>query len=78
MKIPPIASGAIVAFAFVGSVPRGSLAVEIGQEVAVPKHLQDGEEYQLSTQALLAHGRALFTAAWTVQEGGGRPSVKMA
>jgi hypothetical protein len=76
MKVPAFAAGAVLAFAFLSSGPRGSLAVEIGREVAVPRHLQDGEEYQLSTKALLAHGRALFTAAWTVQEGGGRPLTK--
>ena len=46
MKISSFASGAVIAFAFVGSGPRGSLAAEIGREVAVPKHLQDGEEVQ--------------------------------
>jgi len=49
---------------------------DIGREVAVPRHLQDGEEYALSIRALNEHGRLLFTAVWTIQEGGGRPLTK--
>lgn len=51
-------------------------AGDIGREVAVPHHLQDGEEFQVSLQDLLAHGKQLFTANWTIQEGGGRPLTK--
>ena len=51
-------------------------AAEIGQEVAIPRHLQDGEEFQISLEQLLEHGRNLFTASWTIQEGGGRPLTK--
>jgi cytochrome c peroxidase len=49
---------------------------DIGREVAVPCHLQDGQEFQLSLQDLIAHGTKLFTAMWTIQEGGGRPLTK--
>src|ERR1700676_2032927 len=49
---------------------------EIGREVAVPRHLEDGDEYQLSIPQLVAFGEKLFTAKWTVQEGQGRPDVK--
>lgn len=48
-------------------------AKEIGKEVAIPRHLADGEEFSMNPKALVAHGRALFEAQWTVQEGGGRP-----
>ncbi len=48
----------------------------IGREVAVPNHLADGEEYSIPLKDLLAHGRKLFTAVWTIQEGGGRPLTK--
>lgn len=48
----------------------------IGREIAVPHHLADGEEFTLPLRDLLAHGEHLFTAAWTSQEGGGRPLVK--
>ena len=49
---------------------------QIGKEVAVPRHLQDGEEYQRPIKALLDFGRTLFTARWTSQEGAGRPLTK--
>src|SRR5713226_7919605 len=57
-------------------ISHSLIAAELGREVAVPKHLQDGEEYQLTPKALIEHGRKLFTAVWTVQEGGGRPLTK--
>jgi len=53
-----------------------SRGAEIGREVAIPRHLQDGEEYQISLKQLLDHGRNLFTASWTIEEGGGRPFTK--
>ncbi len=49
---------------------------KVGQEVAVPVHMQNGEEYQTSLADLLAYGQKLFTAAWTIQEGAGRPMSK--
>jgi hypothetical protein len=51
-------------------------ASEIGQEVAVPVHLADGDEYDIPLKALLRHGKRLFGANWTIQEGGGRPFTK--
>src|SRR2546429_474524 len=48
----------------------------IGREVAIERHLQDGEEFQISIPDLVEFGRKLFTANWTVQEGGGRPLSK--
>ena len=48
----------------------------IGREVAVPRHLEDGEEYLLAIANLIEHGQRLFTANWTVQEGAGRPLTK--
>jgi di-heme oxidoreductase (putative peroxidase) len=51
-------------------------AAEIGREVAIPRHLQDGEEYQIPLQQLIQYGQKLFTAVWTIQEGGGRPLTK--
>lgn len=49
---------------------------QIGREVAIPVHLQDGEEYVLSTRELIEFGKRLFTARWTSQEGAGRPLTK--
>src|SRR4029077_5030698 len=37
----------------------------IGKEVAIPRHLQDGEEYDLSIPKLIRFGESLFTAKWT-------------
>jgi hypothetical protein len=48
----------------------------IGREVAIARHLQDGEEFSLPLPELVAHGRRLFTAVWTIEEGGGRPLTK--
>ncbi|HZQ52596.1 MAG TPA: di-heme oxidoredictase family protein [Bryobacteraceae bacterium] len=49
---------------------------QIGREVAIPEHLQNGQEFQISLTALLEFGKQLFTANWTVQEGQGRPLAK--
>ncbi|HEV8716141.1 MAG TPA: di-heme oxidoredictase family protein [Candidatus Binatia bacterium] len=57
-------------------VPQAVAAGDIGREVAVPHHLQDGQEFQVSLRNLLTHGKHLFTANWTSQEGGGRPLTK--
>lgn len=55
----------------------GSLtAQEIGREVSVQEHLQDGEEFDVTRFQLLRHGANLFNAMWTLQEGGGRPLTK--
>jgi hypothetical protein len=48
----------------------------IGREVAIARHLQDGEEFSLPLPELVAFGRRLFTAVWTIEEGGGRPLTK--
>src|SRR5215472_5473442 len=61
----------ILAVAF--SQPDSS---DIGREVAIPRHLQDGQEFRLPIHELVAYGRKLFTAVWTIQEGGGRPMTK--
>jgi len=49
---------------------------QIGREVGLPRHLQNGDEYDLSPPQLVEHGRRIFTAVWTDQEGGGRPLTK--
>jgi hypothetical protein len=48
----------------------------IGRETAVAVHLQDGQEFSMPLEGLLAHGRMLFGANWTDQDGGGRPLTK--
>ena len=49
---------------------------QLGVEVAVPEHLEDGEEFDLTPMELFLHGALLFDANWTNQEGGGRPLTK--
>jgi len=49
---------------------------QIGREVAIPQHLEDGQEFQISLLTLLDFGKRLFTANWTIQEGQGRPMAK--
>lgn len=48
----------------------------IGREVAVERHLQDGEEVTMPLHKLLKYGEKLFTANFTVEEGAGRPLTK--
>lgn len=63
-------------FALASPAIPATNAADIGREVAIARHLQDGEEYQVSLQQLLKHGNDLFKAVWTDQEGGGRPFTK--
>lgn len=49
---------------------------QIGREVAIERHLEDGEEFTISIDELIEHGRQLFVANWTSQEGAGRPFSK--
>jgi hypothetical protein len=53
-----------------------SSCLSAGQEVAIPVHLQDGQEFNLSIPNLIQYGQTLFTARWTIQEGQGRPMTK--
>jgi len=50
---------------------RPAAASSIGREVSIARHLGDGEEYHLPMADLLRHGKDLFNANWTEQEGGG-------
>lgn len=59
-----------------GAAPARAASPQIGQEVAIPVHLQDGEEFVLPLPDLIAHGSRLFDAVWTAQEGAGRPLTK--
>ena len=44
--------------------------------MSITRHLADDEEFGIPIPQLLEHGKALFIANWTEQEGGGRPLVK--
>ncbi len=48
----------------------------IGREVSVPRHLRDDEEFSTPIRELVEHGKKVFMANWTEQEGGGRPQTK--
>ena len=48
----------------------------VGREVAIPVHLQDGEEFTTPIAQLIQYGARLFTARFTIQEGAGRPLSK--
>jgi hypothetical protein len=68
----------LAAFAVVNLIALATVHSQtpIGREVAVARHLQDGEEFTVPLRDLLAHGQRLFTAVWTIEEGGGRPLTK--
>src|SRR5690348_8379742 len=66
----------VAAMAVVAVGSYAIVASKIGQEVAVPFHLQDGQEFQMTAAQLAAFGKTLFTAMWTSQEGAGRPLTK--
>jgi hypothetical protein len=62
----------LIAFSAWGQDPDAT----IGREVAIPKHLEDGREFQISIPKLIQFGEKLFTARFTIQEGAGRPLTK--
>jgi hypothetical protein len=49
---------------------------EVGSELAIPHHLQDGDEFNLPMAELVRYGRKVFEAHFTSQEGAGRPLTK--
>src|SRR5215472_15149963 len=49
---------------------------QVGREVAVPVHLEDGEEFNTPINQLIQYGLQLFNAKFTIQEGAGRPLSK--
>ena len=49
---------------------------KIGQEHAIPRHLEDDDEFRLSASELIAYGKTIFMANWTEQDGAGRPLSK--
>src|SRR5690242_10408699 len=77
-----IAGPAVVCAAALMSCYMGTMALAqehgsaIGREVAIARHLQDGEEFELSIRDLILFGEKLFTAKFTVQEGAGRSMRK--
>jgi len=60
----------------VSAVLAQSSTSHMGREVAIPRHLQDGEEFTTPLNQLIQYGAQLFTAKFTIQEGAGRPLSK--
>ena len=71
-----LAGLAAVSAAAMSRASEQSPSASIGREVSVWTHLQDGQEFTTGLEALVAHGKLLFEANWTEQEGGGRPLTK--
>jgi hypothetical protein len=67
---------ALSAFALVTAALGQSPNSQIGREVAIPRHLQDGEEFNTPLSQVLQYGSQLFTAKFTIQDGAGRPLSK--
>lgn len=61
---------------FVVGASGQSASSNLGREVAIPAHLQDGDEFNIPLAQLIEYGRHLFIAKFTVQEGAGRPMSK--
>ncbi|MEI2623007.1 MAG: TIGR02597 family protein [Giesbergeria sp.] len=72
----PILGGSVVLGAMLLTASSPLVRAQIGAEKAVPYHLQDGQEYQVSLTSLLEHGKKLFVANWTIPDGAGRPLTK--
>jgi hypothetical protein len=53
-----------------------SHGAQIGQEHALARHLQDDEEFRTPLRELIEHGKKVFCANWTDQDGAGRPLTK--
>lgn len=75
-RVRPGSLGVLTLALIVVVAGAGLVAAEIGQEVAIPRHLPNGKEFTVRPDRLLDHGQALFEAMWTNQEGGGRPLTK--
>lgn len=66
----------IATLALFAQAPSSQKKSQIGSEVAVPRHLQDDEEFSMPLKEMISYGKKLFMANWTDQEGVGRPLTK--
>ncbi len=69
-------TGTTLACALLAAIACSAATPPIGREQSVPQHLPDNTEFNLPLPVILAHGKLLFDANWTEQEGGGRPLTK--
>jgi cytochrome c553 len=67
---------AVLTFLIAVAASGQSPSSQVGREVAIPVHLQDGEEFTTSLGHLIEFGSQLFNAKFTIQEGAGRPLTK--
>jgi cytochrome c553 len=66
----------LLSFLMAFAASAQGLGSQVGRELAIPIHLQDGEEFTITTAQLIQFGAKLFNAKFTVQEGAGRPLSK--
>jgi hypothetical protein len=69
------AAVSLFCFSFAGALLAQNRSL-IGKEIAIVRHLKNGDEFELSIPRLIAFGDKLFEAKWTIQEGAGRPLTK--
>lgn len=67
---------AILSGVIAGAASGQNPSPQVGREVAIPTHLQDGEEFTTPKLQLIQFGAQLFNAKFTAQEGAGRPKSK--
>lgn len=60
----------------VAQVDASLQTMGVGDEFGLRQHLRDDQEFVLPLTELIEHGRKVFSANWTVSEGGGRPLAK--
>src|SRR5260370_4070242 len=70
-----VITASLPAIALYGQTPAPRKG-HLGQEVAVPRHLADDQEFSVPMKELIEYGKKLFMANWTEEEGAGRPITK--
>ena len=78
---PAVVMAGVVAMAAAGSwawaqVDASALKNGIGRELGLNEHLMDDQEFVIPLAKLIEHGRKVFAANWTHEEGAGRPLTK--
>lgn len=66
----------IVIFGWARLATAQSSPKNIGRELSVPYHFTEEDLQRRSILEILSHGKLLFNANWTEQEGAGRPLMK--
>ncbi len=58
------------------SQTTGQQRKKIGRENGLDRHLNDDDEFRVTLAELIAHGKKVFCANFTEQDGAGRPNTK--